>query len=460
MKQRLQLKPKNKVTVKTSIRLVYASAAFAVVIATGFLIYTNFGISEDSVANNETRLPGFNYRNSIVVSGDLIRGDEVLYNFPMLISLKNNDLKTVSNGGKVINAKGFDIRFTKKDGISTLSSQIESYNSKTGELKAWVLIDTLSAKHNRDLYVYYSNATINSELPPVLWTFGYEGVWHMNANVNADNTRKISTSLSGTNAAEGKFGAGRQFSAERKDYAAFNYVQGLDLKKSFTISAWIKLDVINKKQVILSNQGDTPGGYCLFIDEDNRLNIDFINSSGKHINLDNVSGGDKLEKGKWYHANAIYSAEESQLRTYIDGISDRTLPLIDAPAPTASSLQFGRNQFEPESYFSGIIDEVRISSQVRSQSWLATAFYNESLAEKLFKMGNLEELSLTASEIKSNKSALQGDDLARATQAGAENTMQAKRNPISPETPGALSSNSEVIQKRLSNIKRVADENK
>jgi hypothetical protein len=460
MKPRLQLKPKNKVTVKTSVRLAYAGAAFAIVIATGFLIYTNFGISEDTIANNETRLPGFNYRNSIVVSNELIRGNEVLYNYPMLVSIKDKDLKSVSNGGKVINVKGFDIRFTKKDGTSTLSSQIESYNAKTGELNAWVLIDTLSSKHGKDLYVYYSNATINSELPPVLWSNGYEGVWHMNSNVNADNTRKISTSLSGTVSAEGLFGAARQFSAERKDFASFNYVSGLDLKKSFTLSAWIKIDELNKKQVVLSNQGDTPGGYCLFVDENNRLNIDFINSAGKHINLNKIEGGEKLEKGKWYQINAIYSSEENQLRTYIDGIVDRTLAIIDAPSPTASSLQIGRNQFEAESYFSGLIDEVRISSIARSQAWLATSFYNESLAEKLFKLGTPEELSLTAMEVKRNKSNLKNEDLARTSQANSENNIQAKRNPVNAENPGALSSNSEVIQKRLDNIKRVAEENK
>lgn len=460
MKPRLQLKPKNKVTVKASIRLVYIGATFAVVIAVGVLIYSNFGTSKDSVAINTDRLPGFNYRKTISINKEIIRGNEVLYNFPMLICLKDTDLKHVSQGGKLINLKAYDLRFTKKDGVSTLSSQIESYNFKTGEIKAWVMIDTLSDKIGHDLYVYYSNASINSELPPMLWMNGFEGVWHMNANVNADNTRKISTTLSGTNSAEGKCGMARQFSSERKDFASFNYVSGLDLKRSFTISAWVKLDEINKKQIIVSNQGDTPGGYSMFIGENNRLNIDFINSAGKHINLDNSSEGEKLEKGKWYHLSAIYSQEDNQLRTYIDGISDRTASIIDAPAPTASSLQIGRNQFENNTYFSGVIDELRISSVVRSQGWMATTFYNESLAEKLFKLGSAEELLLSSAEIKNNKSALQNNDLARTSQTEIENTIQAKKNPTNGQTPSALSSNTEVIQTRLNNIRRVSEQNK
>jgi len=460
MKSRLQLKPKNKVTVKASMRLVYVGATFAIVVAVGVLMYSNFGTSKDSVANNTDRLPGFNYRKTISINKEIIRGDEVLYNFPMLVSIKDDDLKHVSQGGKLINLKAFDLRFTKRDGVSTLSSQIESYNNKTGEVKVWVMIDTLSDKIGHDLFVYYSNASINSELPPMLWMNDYEGVWHMNSNVNADNTRKISTTLSGTNSAEGKCGLARQFSSERKDFASFNYVPGLDLKKSFTISVWIKLNEVNKKQVIVSNQGDTPGGYCMFISENNRLNIDFINSAGKHINLDNSSEGEKLEKGKWYHLNAIYSKEENQLRTYIDGISDRTASIIDAPASTASSLQIGRNQFESDTYFSGIIDELRISSVARSQGWLATEFYNETLADKLFILGITEELLLSNTEIKNNKSSLQSNDLARVSKTELENTVQAKKNPVNAQTPGALSSNSEVIQNRLNNIKRVADENK
>jgi MSHA biogenesis protein MshQ len=460
MKPRLQLKPKNKVTVKASIRLVYIGATFAIVVAVGVLIYSNFGTSKDSVANNTDRLPGFNYRKTISINKEIFRGNEVLYNFPMLICLKDADLKHVSQGGKLINLKAYDLRFTKKDGVSTLSSQIESYNYKTGEIKAWVMMDTLSDKIGHDLYVYYSNASINSELPPMLWMNRFEGVWHMNANVNADNTRKISTTLSGTNSAEGKCGMARQFSSERKDFASFNYVSGLDLKNSFTISAWVKLDEVNKKQIIVSNQGDTPGGYSMFIGENNRLNIDFINSAGKHINLDNSSEGEKLEKGKWYHLNAIYSQEDNQLRTYIDGISDRTASIIDAPAPTASSLQIGRNQFESNTYFSGVIDELRISSVARSQGWMATTFYNESLAEKLFKLGSTEELLLSSAEIKNNKSALQNNDLARTSQTEIENTMQAKKNPTNAQTPSALSSNTEVIQTRLNNIRRVSEQNK
>jgi hypothetical protein len=158
MKPRLQLKPKNKVRVSTSIRLVVAGAVFATLVAIGFLVYYNFGTSSDTWAVGESRFSGYNWRKKITFDRTMIQGDAPLINFPLLITLKDPDLRHISRGGKMIHIKGNDIRFSKSDGQSPLLSQIEQYNPETGELLAWVMLDTLSNQTSNSLYLYFSRA--------------------------------------------------------------------------------------------------------------------------------------------------------------------------------------------------------------------------------------------------------------------------------------------------------------
>lgn len=460
MKPKLQLKPKNKVKVKASVKLAYAGAVFSVTVAVAFLVYYNLGTSEKSIANENTRLLGFSQRAQVVISNKVYRGDTPLYNFPLLVSVKSDNLKHVSNGGQVIHPKGYDIRVTKKDGISILSSQIDSYDNETGEIKIWVAIDTLSSDKNNDLFLYYGNPTVKAELPPLIWSNGYEAVWHLNGKLNADNTRKIKTTTNGIQTSKGLYGTAMQFSPLKKDYASVAYLENLDLKSDFSISAWINLKEIDKKQVVISNQGDAPGGYSLFIDEGNKLSVSFINGSGKIIEIKNQPGGETLALDTWYHIAGVFSKENKELITYIDGIEDRRITVTDIPFPSASELQIGRSKFDKESYFNGSIDELRISSTVRDQQWFATSFYNESLVDQHFSLGKSEELSLTSAEVKTNKNELIAKDASDKALGEQNNRLQSDINSVaSTQVPGVLSSNIDVIQARLNNIKRVAEEN-
>lgn len=460
MKPKLQLKPKNKVKVKASVKLAYAGAVFAITVAVAFLVYYNFGTSEKSIANENIRLHGFGQRAQVVISNKIYRGDSPLYDFPLLVSVKSDNLKHVSKGGQVIHPKGYDIRVTKIDGVSILSSQVDSYNNETGEINIWVSIDTLSRNRNNDLFLYYGNPTVKAELPPVIWSNGYQAVWHLNGNLNAANTRKIKTTTIGIQTSEGLYGKAMRFSPLKKDYASIAYLENLDMKSDFSISAWINLSELGKKQVVLSNQGDTPGGYSLFIDEANKLSVSFINGSGKIIEMKNQSSGEKLELDRWYHVAGVFSKEDKELITYIDGIEDRKITVTDIPFPSASELQIGRTKFEKESYFNGSIDELRISSIVRNQQWFATAFFNESLTNQHFSLGKSEDLALTTLEVKTNKSQLLLQDSNNRTMGEKNNNLQSDLNTVaSTQVPGVLSTNIDVIQARLNNIKRVAEEN-
>jgi hypothetical protein len=458
MKRKLQLHTKTKVKLRNSVKLVYAGAALSVMLIAGWVIYSNFGTSTESKANEQTGLPDFNWRRKLSFNNELVKGGETLLNFPLLIQLSDPEFRSIANGGKVAHPKGYDIRFTKADGLTTFPSQLDSYNPLTGEISAWVLLDTLSEKSAKNLYVYYSNASIRSELPNILWSDAYRGIWHM-SDLHASNNRKLRATIQGTSEAIGKIGNARLFDAARLDAAFFSYAEELDLKADFSLSAWVYLNEQNREQVLLSNQSDRPGGYRLFISSDNKLGVDYVNSNGKRISISGVIGGEELDKERWYYVAATYSLKDNLIHTYVDGLSDRSLAVIDAPGNTASALQIGRDQFNNKTYFNGLMDEVRIAAQARSQAWLATELYNQTVGKSLFTLGSAEEMQLTSASIQRNKAGLNLQEAAALSQQEKANTLRGKKLPTSGEAPVTLTTSAEAIQARMNNIRRVAKEN-
>ena len=54
---------------------------------------------------------------------------------------------------------GLDIVFTDDDGVTRLAHVVESYDSGTGSLRAWVRVPDLPTGADRSLFVYYANPT-------------------------------------------------------------------------------------------------------------------------------------------------------------------------------------------------------------------------------------------------------------------------------------------------------------
>ena len=75
---------------------------------------------------------------------------------------------------------GDDFLFTAADGLTQLSHEIESYDSATGQLLAWVNVPLLSSSVDTVLYLYYGNALAESQADPAgVWDSGYLAVHHL-----------------------------------------------------------------------------------------------------------------------------------------------------------------------------------------------------------------------------------------------------------------------------------------
>ncbi len=93
-----------------------------------------------------------------------------LNDFPLLVQLADADL------GLNAQPDGDDLIFVAADGVTRLDHQIESWNSGTGILSAWVRIPVIDSNTDTQLFVYLANPTAADQSDPI-------GVWGPDADL-------------------------------------------------------------------------------------------------------------------------------------------------------------------------------------------------------------------------------------------------------------------------------------
>ena len=108
---------------------------------------------------------GWQYRKKLTLNGGLVPAAQT--DFPVLVGLNDPDSHLKANA----QASGNDILFTAADGTTKLAHEIESYDSTTGSLVAWVKLPTLTNGTNTVIYMYYGNAAAaNQQNTTGVWT--------------------------------------------------------------------------------------------------------------------------------------------------------------------------------------------------------------------------------------------------------------------------------------------------
>ncbi len=372
---RLAPKVKTKVSVQNRLRYVAVAGAFALGVFTVSLLYNTLGDSEKSIANNRVNgmetLAEFKHRKMLNIDAAAVVGNETLIDFPVMVSLKDEDLKSASNGGKVVSDKGADIRFTKSDGVTLLDYEIENYNPVTGELVAWVRMDSLSKKQPRSIFMYFNNKYSLEETTQSTWNKTYKGVWHLKGALSSKIPFATQfAQASGTSADKDIYVAAEKNSSQ---FPCLNTPEDVDITGEITVSAWIILNG-NKEVTILSNQNGFNGGYRLAVNKKHKLEFEVRDENSKPAGIVGEEGGVELQKDVWYHVAAVYSDGGDSIVTYVNGMRDRAAKTELSMAGSTEQLQIGREPSRKIYFFGGQIDEVRISNMVRSSNWIATEY--------------------------------------------------------------------------------------
>jgi hypothetical protein len=342
----------------------------------------------------------FDFCKKITVDNTQVSGSSDLSDFPLLVNITSNDLRSVANNGRVESDQGDDIIFRTSD-CTKLDHEIEKYDATAGTLVAWVRVPTLSYNSDTEVYMYYGDSTVNcpTENPTAVWDSNYQGVYHLkedpsgtapqiyDSTVNSNDGTSNGSMTSGDQVS-GQIGGSLDFDSTNDYINMGNYMSsGVS---QVTMEAWVKKTDADDTRVVSKSDGTSAGG------TQHKMTLRLSGSSppvSARLNTDNNVGVDLVSAGTvpadtWTHVAWTYDG--SAVRFYIDGASSNCQLGGNGGAgnsctPTGNIISstrdivIGNNDNIPNSrFFGGIIDEVRISDTARSADWIATQVTNHS----------------------------------------------------------------------------------
>ena len=146
------------------------------------------------------------------------------------------------------------------------------------------------------------------------------------------------------------------------DYLEFN--SSIPSFSSYTISLWVKPDSTGTYEAMFASYDDANFGFQIDLDSSNNFHIRKSSSSGSNITLSPAT------LGVWTFIAFTYDGTDS--KCYINSLS----PVTDSGGTTEfNRFRIGRNR-NGNTYFKGVIDELRIYNRALSASEIQAIFSN------------------------------------------------------------------------------------
>jgi RHS repeat-associated protein len=336
---------------------------------------------------------GYGYERSIVIDHTKVPNTDQA-DFPMLVSGAYPFLATVANGGAVQNSNGYDIIFTSDAaGQNPLNFEIDNYNAATGTAAFWIRIPLLSHASDTVIYMWYGNAgiTASQETKSDVWKNNYLSVYHLGngSSVGLGDSSPTGYSLQSAgspSATGGVIGGGAAFSGDPGSYLYNDSIAAYPTGDSpVTLEAWV--------QMAPNFSGTDFFGYGSNSANGSRIAISGGPATSISVEFENESfGGPIPGDNNWHHVVGVYGGgalNSTSDQLYVDGAAVATTNGGQTPAITNTEFKIGGI---PTVAFccalSGSVDEVRVSSGMRSADWVATEYNNESSPSTFYTMNS------------------------------------------------------------------------
>ncbi|GEM_PF-1003851 len=367
----------------------FGSFVFLLIIVGGtFLFVFNRGAQE---AKATWWSDEWDYRKVLEIDHTKVTGD--LTDFPVLVSFIDSDLiaKTQEDGD--------DIAFVLTN--KKLFHEIESYDSATGTLIAWVKIPILSSSIDTKIEMYYGNFTASSQQDAEnVWDDDFVMVQHMNEDPSGTAPQILDSTINnndGTSAGtmilanlvNSKIAEGLDFDGN-DDNVGFGDKDSLDIGVgNFTASAWIRRDETNLWNVIYAKRSTSITSLMSFRITNN--NVIGLYSRDSDSNDLSVLGGSTLGSGEWFFVTG--TREGGTLKVYLNGVLDGSIngQLSDIDTSGANAFLSLKGQGYDIDEHNGILDEVKISTSVRSADWIETEYNNQDDPSTFFAISTQQE---------------------------------------------------------------------
>lgn len=285
-----------------------------------------------------------------------------------------------------VRSDGGDIRVTQADGVTEVAREVSGFNQGSQVGSLFFKATGLSTSVDTDFYVYYGNALATE--PAADATFGKRNVWTSYLTVNHldEASGDVTCSKSGTTGtntgvalgATGKLRTGGTW-AEATDRLSFG--DNFDVTAaSLTVSAWINPSALTADSYVIVSKIQSAGplnGYMLWLDgslptEDRpRLTVADAVSA-----VHGGGTGSVLTTGSLQQVVATYDG--ATIRFYVNGAAQGTAAATLTPTGSSSPFVLGNESDVDANTYVGILDEVRVSTSVRSANWITTEYNNQN----------------------------------------------------------------------------------
>lgn len=345
-----------------------------------------FGDGVDDITRLDGKPGAWTHRKRVTVDAKMVKG-QLLQDFPLLLVVKGD--AELAAGAR---PDGRDLSFCSIDGSQRYPHETEVYDGKSGALVAWVRLPELSPTAGAELHLYYGNPSPPS-LPQVsqVWSSGYSGVWHLTGTMVRDSSAsKHAATVTGTvTEAPGVFGSGRQFDAKPTSWIALGDGP-LQSNAPFTLELWFRPEKAQSSWIGMVTKGRSANQEWvgLYLKPDKLLSVGWSWKAPGNGNMDSKST--KPAPGAWHHAAAIFDGTLARL--YYNGVQDGNSPKSQGYNKLDGPLTLGTDRFDGNPSLDGVIDEVRLSTVVRSAGWLATQYANQSDPAAYITVGKQEAL--------------------------------------------------------------------
>jgi hypothetical protein len=331
-------------------------------------------------------------------------------NFPVLVSGIFDgsggtiDLRTAVNGGKLVNSNGYDVAFFSDSALTVpLKFERETWSATTGVANYWVKVPTVSSSSDTVIYIAYGNGSITTDQSDStsVWDSNFKGVWHLSDGTTLNLTDSTLNTNNGTNnsgtATTGNIDGGLALSGSSQ-YVNVSTNSSLGVTGDITISAWVKPTDFANYNGILSKSGNggnnaIPAPYDYYLVQSTGVpRFNKGNGTGtvpsQDYNDSNASAS--VSSGVWTHiAVTMAGSNNGTVTHYKNGSTNgsSSLSFSEASADGGNDVSIG-SRTDAGTMFKGSLDEVRLSSSVRSADWIATEYNNQSSPSTFYTIGS------------------------------------------------------------------------
>lgn len=335
---------------------------------------------EGMMASYSFSSPGWTRRMVIAFNG--YAASEALTNFPVLVVLSNNVANSGFSYEDFASTNGFDLRFTDQTLTNELSYEIEIWNTN-GASCVWVRVPVLT--NNANIWAYWGDSSL--VVPAVYttngatWDSSFKAVWHMVQTNTTDSTsHHLNAASFGNTTTPGRIGGAQKFNG-----SAYQLVSGVYNSTRHTISAFIVPENASSGSILsCGTNNNTVFTRELQVASSNFLHRVYDGSARL------VTGTTTINTGTYYHVAGV-AQDSSIMRLFVNGAEEGTPISVGTMATTGDRYLVGRRfGVNGTNYFTGIIDELRIETVVRSSNWIRACWLNMASNQMFNSIGEVQ----------------------------------------------------------------------